>query len=174
MILRRSFALSFVVAAATLAPLLHAQDEDQSARHGRKYKAPLVVSHIEVIVKKAANGKPIENAAVVFRSIKDGKDEGNLEVKTDPEGKAVIDVVPTGSDLRVQVIANGYATFGSMYRIDGPTKTIDITMATPRAQVSAYADNPDQPSERKAGVQEPARTPPPRATRNDPFAQPHE
>ena len=32
------------------------------------------------------NGKPVANAAVVFHSIKDGKDEGNMEVKTNEQG----------------------------------------------------------------------------------------
>ncbi len=56
---------------------------------GRKYKAPPATSRIEVQVTKKFNGKPIPNAAVVFNPTKDGKDLGNLEVKTDPEGKAV-------------------------------------------------------------------------------------
>ena len=31
-------------------------------------------------------------------------------IKTDPDGKAIIDVIPTGSLVRVQIIANGFAT----------------------------------------------------------------
>ena len=54
---------------------------------GRKYKAPPETAHIVVQITKATNGKPVVNAAVVFHPIKDGKDEGNLEVKTDPDGK---------------------------------------------------------------------------------------
>src|SRR6185312_4622400 len=79
---------------------------------GRKYKAPPATSRIEVQVVKKFNGKPIPNAAVVFNPTKDGKDLGNLEVKTDPEGKAVVDIIPTGSTVRIQVIADGFATFG--------------------------------------------------------------
>ena len=131
--------------------------QEETSRHGRKYKAPPVVSHIEVTVVKSYNGKPISNAAVVFRSDKDGKDEGNLEVKTDTDGKAVIDVVPTGSKLRVQVIASGFATFGEDYVVDGPTKEIAISMVRPRAQISTYLDNKDQTLQRKPGVQEPSK-----------------
>ena len=150
---RKGLALSLVVCSGVS---LAGFGQDDNSRHGRKYKAPPVVSHIEVTVVKSYNGKPISNAAVVFRSDKDGKDEGNLEVKTDPDGKAIIDVVPTGSKLRVQVIASGFATFGEDYQIDGPTKEIAISMLRPRAQVSTYTDNNGQPSQRKPGVQEPA------------------
>ncbi len=151
MVFRKSLALSLVCFAGVSVVGLGQQE-----RHGRKYKAPPVVSHIEVTVVKSYNGKPISNAAVVFRSDLNGKDEGNLEVKTDPEGKAVIDVVPTGSKLRVQVIASGFATFGEDYVVEGPTKEIAIAMVRPRAQISTYTDNADQPSQRKPGVQEPA------------------
>lgn len=153
MLLRTSFALSLILSTGA-SIVAHGQDEN--TRHGRKYKAPPVVSHIEVTVVKGYNGKPISNAAVVFRSDLDGKDEGNLEVKTDPDGKAIIDVVPTGSKLRVQVIASGFATFGEDYVVEGPTKEIAISMLRPRAQISTYTENKDQPSQRKPGVQEPA------------------
>jgi hypothetical protein len=163
MVLRSSFRLSLLVCAGVaLSSSLALFGQDDAAPHrGRKYKAPPVTSHIVVTVLKSSNGKPIVNAGVVFHSIKDGKDEGNLEVKTDPEGKAIIDVIPTGSDLRVQVIATGYATFGQDYKVDGPTKEISISMIVPRAQVSAYTDSNGQPSQRKAGVQEPAHEAPP-------------
>src|SRR5271168_4671936 len=92
--------------------------DNTPAKHGRKYKPPPDTSHIEVLVTKKSNGKPIPNAAVVFNPSKDGKDEGSLEVKTDPEGKAVVDIIPTGSLVRVQVIANGYATYAEDYQIN--------------------------------------------------------
>ena len=154
MVLRKSVVLSLVFCSGVS---LAMYGQEENSRHGRKYKGPPVVSHIEVTVVKSYNGKPISNAAVVFRSDKDGKDEGNLEVKTDSDGKAVIDVVPTGSKLRVQVIANGFATFGEDYVVDGPTKEIAISMVRPREQISTYADKRDQSSERKPGVQEPAK-----------------
>lgn len=127
---------------------------------GRKYKAPPPTSRIEVKVVKKFNGKPIPNAAVVFNPSKDGKDLGNLEVKTDPDGKAVIDIIPTGSTVRVQVIADGFATYGQDYLIDQPTKEIDITMLRPQEQISAYEDNLGKAAVRKPGVQEPVRPTP--------------
>ncbi len=131
--------------------------QDQSHPRGRKYKAPPETSHIEVLVTKKSNGKPIQNAAVVFHPYKDGKDAGNLEVKTDPDGKATVDIIPIGSTIRVQVIASGFATFADDYTVDGSTKEIAVTMLRPQEQVSSYEDNAGKESSRKPGVQEPAR-----------------
>ena len=125
------------------------------AQRGRKYKPPPETSHIVVVVTKKSNGKPVSNAAVVFRAVMDGVDQGNLELKTDPDGKATIDIIPTGSTLRVQVIADGFATFAQEYPITEPSRTIDVAMLKPRAQISAYADNEGKPSERKPGLQAP-------------------
>jgi len=122
---------------------------------GRKYKAPPDTSHIEVLVLRDNNHKPIPNAAVVFHSIRDGKDEGNLEVKTNDQGKAIIDVIPTGSSVDVQVIADGFATFAGTYQVDEASRAIEIKMIKPRAQISTYVDTRGQAAQRPAGVQEP-------------------
>jgi hypothetical protein len=148
--------------------------EQSPERHGRKYKPPPATSKITIQVTKKSNGKPITNAAVVFNPFKDGKDIGNLEVKTDPEGKATIDIIPTGSLVRVQVIASGYATFAQDFQVDGPTRDIAVEMLRPREQVSSYKDNKGDASSRKWGVQEPVRpkpdsstTPPPAQGKSD-------
>jgi hypothetical protein len=139
---------------------LHAQDTtstQQNMHRGRKYKAPPDTSHIEVLVTKESNGKPLALAAVVFHPVKDGKDEGNLEVKTNDEGKAAIDVIPTGSDVGIQVIADGFATFAGDYQVNEATRTIEIKMIRPRGQVSTYIDNSGKaPANRPVGVQEPS------------------
>jgi hypothetical protein len=136
---------------------LQAFGQDSPTRRGRKYKPPPDTSHIVVQVLKKANGKPIMNAAVVFNPTRDGKDIGSLEVKTDPDGKAVIDVIPTGSLVRVQIIASGYATYAEDFQIDEPSREILVSMVRPREQISAYEDNTGKTSSRKAGVQEPVR-----------------
>ncbi|SFS14866.1 hypothetical protein SAMN05421771_2610 [Granulicella pectinivorans] len=136
-------------------PALPAQDNHS---RGRKYKPPPETSHIEVIVTKGYNHKPIENAAVIFHELRaDGGDEGNLEVKTDPDGKAVIDVIPTGSNVRVQVLANGFATYAEDYLVTESSRQIPVTMLRPKEQISTYVDNDGKASSRKAGVQEPIR-----------------
>ena len=150
--------LAFCLTAAIVPAHARAQDGDSTPeKHGRKYKAPPETSRIEIDVIRAANKKPIVNAAVVFHPVKDGKDAGSLEVKTDPEGKAVIDVIPTGSDVLVQVIADGFATYAQSYVINESSRTILVSMVRPRAQVSTYTDNSGKPSTIQPGVQEPVR-----------------
>jgi len=162
MLLRKSLLLSALLSALLCASLasLTLQADAQDHERGRKYKPPPDTSHIEVEVLRASNGKPISNAAVIFNPEKDGKDEGNLEVKTGPDGKTTIDVIPTGSKVRVQVIADGFATFADDYMIDGDKKEISIRMVRPRAQISTYVDNSGKAAERKPGVQEPIRPKP--------------
>src|SRR5580704_7529405 len=131
--------------------------QDAPVKHGRKYKAPPATSHIEVTVVKKFNGKPIVNAAVIFDSTLDGKDQGNLEVKTDPDGKATIDVIPTGSTVRVQVIATGFATYAEEYEVTEPSRAITVSMVHPQEQLSSYQDNQGKTATRKPVVQEPIR-----------------
>jgi hypothetical protein len=131
--------------------------QDSPERRGRKYKPPPETSKITVQVTKKFNGKPIMNAAVIFNPFKDGKDIGNLEVKTDPEGNATIDIIPTGSLVRVQVIASGFATYAEDFQVDEPIREIPVAMLRPQEQVSSYVDNTGKSSSRKAGVQEPVR-----------------
>lgn len=138
---------------------LHAQDEDspKPEQHGRKYKAPPETSHIEVTVLKGFNKKPIDGAHVIFHPVKDGIDEGNLEVKTHPDGKVSIDVIPKGSKVTIQVIADGFAPYADDYQIDEDSRSITISMIRPRAQISTYVDNEGKPSQMQPGVQEPIR-----------------
>lgn len=160
---RRTLLLSLFSSLAVLtllAPVqLRAQDDDnpKPEQHGRKYKAPPDTSHIEVTVIKDFNKKPIDGAHVVFHPVKDGVDEGNLEVKTHPDGKVSIDVIPTGSNVRIQVIADGFATFAEDYVIKEASREITIAMIRPRAQISTYVDNEGKASQIEPGVQQPIR-----------------
>ena len=100
---RVAFFLGIAVSLLTIASVaprhVFAQDEDnpRPEQHGRKYKSPPETSHIEVTVLKGFNKKPIDGAHVIFHPVKDGVDEGNLEVKTHQDGKVSIDVIPTGT-----------------------------------------------------------------------------
>jgi hypothetical protein len=142
---------------------LHTRAQDSNStpeKHGRKYKAPPATTHIEVTVIRDTNKKPIMNAAVIFHSTKDGVDQGRLELKTDPDGKAVLDLIPTGSKLTVQVLADGFATFAEDYVLTEPTRLITIPLIRPRAQASAYTDSTGKPADLSPGIQEPIRPKP--------------
>jgi hypothetical protein len=118
----------------------HAQD---TARRGRKYKAPPPTSRIEVTVLRAVNGKPIENAAVIFHPMEGEKDKGNMELKSNEDGKTIIDVLPIGDTVRLQIIAKGFQTYGQDYKIDKPQMAIEVRMKRPGEQYSIYKDHPD-------------------------------
>ena len=81
------------------------------------------------------DSKPIENASVIFHL--DG-DKGNMELKTNEDGKSIIDVLPTGSTMRLQIIAKGFQTYGQDYKIDKSDMTFDIRMKRPGEQYSIY------------------------------------
>lgn len=144
MLSRSLFRLAIVLAVfscGVASLLVHAQD---SKHRGRKYKAPPPTSRLEVTILKAANGDPIENAAVIFHPMEDGQDKGNMELKSNEDGKAVIDVLPLGDTVRLQVIAKGYQTYGQDYKVDKSEMAIEVRMKRPGEQYSIYKDHPDQ------------------------------
>ena len=114
----------------------------QDSGRGRKYKAPPPVSHIAVTVVRASNGKPVENASVIFHSVHDGKDQGNMELKTNEEGKAVLDLIPMGDEVRVQVFKSGFQTYGETFANDQATRELAIQVKPPTGQYSTYKNGP--------------------------------
>lgn len=151
--------------------------KDESVRRGRKYKPPPETARIEVTVVRASTGKPIPNAAVVFHPMEGERDKGNLELKTNEDGKAVMDVLPIGDTLRLQVIANGFQTYGEDYKVETAEKQILVKMKRPTEQYSIYRDNNgaeaarphegetgsgNQPKDQSQGTtQDQSKTPPP-------------
>jgi hypothetical protein len=157
--LRRSlFRLSLLVAVIGLAvlSLSSAANAQDTSKRGRKYKSPPETARIEVTVLRDVNGKPIENASVIFQPMEGEKDKGNMELKSNEDGKTIIDVLPVGETVRLQVIAKGFQTFGQDYKIDKPQLAIEIRMKRPGEQYSIYKDHggaaapapsPDKPSD---------------------------
>jgi hypothetical protein len=133
---RLAFAALLLIAVSTLA---HAQDDN--SKRGRKYKAPPPTAHFEITVLRATSGKPIENAAVIFHPLSDGKDDGNMELKTNDEGKTAIDLLEIGSTVRIQIIAPGFQTYGEDYKIDKDTMAVEVKLKRPVKQYSLYQDN---------------------------------
>jgi len=130
-----------VLAAALLIPALVF---GQEWHRGRKYKPPPPTCKITVTVTKAFDGKPIQNAAVVFHPIdKKGKDEGGMELKTDENGEATLNLIPIGDRLLLQVLATGYQTFGNDYEIKTASREIAVKMRLPARQYSIYQKHAD-------------------------------
>lgn len=151
---------SFLLAALPLSVM--AQKQEKPEYHGRKYKKLEPAATITVHVKKAANGKPVESAAVVFRATKNGKDQGGMEIKTNVDGEAKLDIIEIGSHVKVQVIADGFSTNAVEFDVPDEVKNVTVEMVKPRAQVSTYENNDGKMSQRPAGVQEPPPIPTPK------------
>ena len=133
--LRLIVVAGLVMAGLSLLPVAHGQD---AAKRGRKYKAPAPVSKVEITVLRATTGKPIENASVIFHPLVDGKDNGNMELKTNDEGKATLDLLELGTSVRVQVIAPGFQTYGEDYKLDKDSLAFEVKLKRPQAQYSIY------------------------------------
>src|ERR1035441_6397361 len=136
---RRSFS-RFSILAAGLGPLLLlvGPPAPGPSKRGRKYKSPPPTARIEVTVLRDVNGKPIENAAVIFHPMEGEKDKGNMELKTNEDGKAIIDVLPIGDVVRLQIISRGFQTYGGDFKIDKAAMAIEIRMKRPGQQYSIY------------------------------------
>jgi hypothetical protein len=115
--------------------------QDQPSSRGRKYKPLPPSARIEVTVLRDVNGKPIENAAVIFHSMQGGKDRSNMELKTNEDGETIIDVLPIGDVVRLQIIAKGFQTYGEDFKIEKPEMALEIRMKRPGEQYSIYKDH---------------------------------
>ena len=134
----------FVAGFGLLVSALAANAQNASDR-GRKYKSPPPTARVEVTVLRDVNAKPIENAAVIFHLV---GEKGNMELKTNEDGKAVIDVLPLGGKVRLQIIAKGFQTYGEDFSIDKAEMAIGVRMKRPAEQYSIY---PKSNSASKAG-----------------------
>jgi hypothetical protein len=115
-----------------------------SAQHDKEDEGP--TSWLSFIVTKDDNGKPVRNAAVIMHpvSTKGKQMQGGAELKTDVDGKTNFDGIPYGK-LRVQVLAQGFQTYGEDYDINQPKMEIAIKLKRPQGQYSVY-DNPKDSS----------------------------
>ena len=75
--------------------------------------------------------------------MKNDKDEGDMELKTDEDGKTAIDVIPIGDTIQLQIIAHGFQTYGKEYTVDKSHLAIAVRMKRPGEQYSIYKEHPD-------------------------------
>jgi len=108
---------------------------------GLQAAPPMTALTIEV---KTLSGSPVERAGVVVQFVK-GRDKLKLgkkirktwEMRTNQAGVAKIPPIPQGQ-IRIQVIAKGYQTFGQVFDVDEPEKTLEIKLNPPQSQYSAH------------------------------------
>src|SRR6266849_800260 len=96
-------------------------------------------AHLEFLVVRSANGKPVRNASVVLHPVgKDGRQSSNgLQLKTDKDGHASVDGIPLGK-MRIQAIAPGLQTYGEDVEVKQAEHQFTIKMNPPKDQYSIY------------------------------------
>ena len=106
-------------------------------------------SDLKFTVIRDYNGKPVRNASVILHPIdNEGKQRGGYQLKTDPEGKTNFDGAPYGT-LRIQVLAQGFQTYGEDFKIDQPITDITIKLKRPGGQYSIYDDKNQGAADKK-------------------------
>jgi len=100
---------------------------------------------LRVVVVRDSDGKPIKYAQVILHPVnRKGKVTGELDLKTDADGRASVDI-PYGS-VELQVLAKGFQTFGQDYEIKQAEIEITVKLKRPAGQYSIYEDHGDKNS----------------------------
>jgi len=102
------------------------------------------MSRLRFVVVRDSDGKAVKDAAVVLHPVKrKGKQEqGELDLKTDAEGRTSVDGIPYGP-LRVQVLAPHFQSFGEDYEINKAEMEITVKLKRPGGQYSVYENHGD-------------------------------
>jgi Carboxypeptidase regulatory-like domain len=103
------------------------------------------MASVKVVVVREASGKPVKDARVVLHpvNLKGKTTKGELDLKTDAEGRASVDGIPYGS-IEVQVLAPGLQTFGADYEVKQAAVEITVKLKRPGGQYSTYENHDDK------------------------------
>jgi len=96
------------------------------------------------ITVKTQSGRPVGQAAVIVRFVKGhsvfklGKAvRTQWELRSNQDGQAIIPSIPQGQ-IRIQVIANGYQTYGDTVDVTETERNIDIKLNPPQQQYTSH------------------------------------
>jgi hypothetical protein len=117
--------------ALSVSPCVHPQsDRDAKAHTGKSDPT----SRVTIEVMGGEKETPVENASVYLKYVEEHKIKKNrsveLNVKTNRDGAAHIPEAPTGRVL-VQVVAEGWKTYGRWYDITEAKQTIKVRLEKP-------------------------------------------
>jgi hypothetical protein len=121
----------------TAAPTSAAQNSTGTAKTDSKQAAPQpspANSRIKITVTGGDNETAVENASVYVKYVEEHKISKDkkleLNVKTSREGVAHVPNAPSGRVL-IQVIAEGWKTYGRWYDITDPNQEFKIHLERP-------------------------------------------
>jgi len=125
-----SLLIAVTLAGMFLVPAVARQDKNATPPRA---EAPAAFNRLRIEVTGGESDKPVENASVYLKTveqhtIKDKKTEVN--VKTNQSGVAHIPEAPQGRVL-IQVVADGWKTYGHWYDITDAKQIIKIHLDRP-------------------------------------------
>jgi len=124
-------ALGLIVGTAIL---LAAQNSQPPAAASAPPQAAATTCRLTIEIKGGEKNVPVENASVYVKYIEErklSKDKKlELNVKTNREGLAHVQEAPLGRAL-VQIVAEGWKTYGRWYDVTEAKQTISIHLEKP-------------------------------------------
>ncbi len=124
----RSVLLLFLLAGVA------ASGQDKSADAKGKGDSSEKDSRLTIVVTGGDEKKPIDSASVYIRFVeehKHGKDKKvEMNLKTNQSGICHVPVIPPGKFV-IQVIAEGWKTYGEYYDVSDTEQTINISLVRP-------------------------------------------
>jgi len=89
---------------------------------------------LTIVVTGGEDKKPVDSASVYVRYVEEhkiGKDKKiEMNLKTNQSGVCHVPVIPPGKFI-IQVIAEGWKTYGEYYDVNQADQTINITLVRP-------------------------------------------
>lgn len=122
-------------AAADFGQTASADKPSAQDKSGTQDKKPADSTTTKLRIEVTGNDKPVGNAAVYVRFNQPGgllhRDKlAELDLKTNQDGSVKVPEIPRGK-IQVQVIAEGWHTFGKWYEVETPEQTIRIELKPP-------------------------------------------
>ena len=126
-----AMALGLIVGAAIR---VAAQNSQPPAAAAAPPQAAATTCRLTIEIKGGEKNVPVENASVYVKYIEErklSKDKKlELNVKTNREGRAHVQEAPLGRAL-VQIVAEGWKTYGRWYDVTEEKQTISIHLEKP-------------------------------------------
>jgi hypothetical protein len=123
-----------VIALLTLFVVVAARAQDKSAATAGSADSGPKDARITIVVTGGDEKKPVDSASVYVRYVEEhkrGKDKKiEMNLKTNQSGVCHVPVNPPGKFL-VQVIAEGWKTYGEYYDGSQTEQTINISLVRP-------------------------------------------
>jgi hypothetical protein len=115
-------------------PSIFAEPQDVAKTGDKAVASQPVRSRVTIEVGGGEKNEPVENASVYLKYVEERKLKKDktteLNVKTNRDGTAHVPDTPTGRVL-IQVIADGWKTYGRWYDISDANQTIKVHLEKP-------------------------------------------